>query len=142
MIILYGVAFLIVIYLIIRQFYSVQYTPGVTVLYDTPVTQRLFPDATKKLFPTWGYDEIGRVKSDPTKYGQGEFWPESGKGYEPTASGSGGPDPSGGMRSARLPTHWELREGYDPLPTVRNIYDSHADIPRPTTTDIGWWGYQ
>jgi hypothetical protein len=137
---LYGAAILMVVYLFVYHYYTVYYTPGVNVLYDSPVTQKLFPGQTDKLWPTWGYDKQGLMKTDPTKYGMDKFWPKSGKGYQPKASGSGGPDPAGGMRSAKLPTEWELRPGYAPLPHLTGIYSSNDEIPQPTSTAVGWWG--
>jgi hypothetical protein len=131
---------ILILYVIAYQFYSVYYTPGTTTLYNSPIVQTLFPGAPNKLFPSWGYNRAGMVKDDPTKYGQGSFWPSSGKGFVPNASGSGGPSPSGGMRDYTVSTEVELRDGYDPLPTIRNVYDQNAEIPKPTVTDVGWWG--
>jgi len=111
---IYGVAIIAIIYLIVRMFYSVYYTPGSTTLYNSPITQKLFPSATKKVFPTFGYNKLGMYDGDPTKYGQGSFWPESGAGYKPNKYGSGGPSPSGGER-----------------PT----------LPIPDETEVGFWGY-
>jgi hypothetical protein len=111
---IYGVVILTVIYLTIRMFYSVNYTPGTTTLYNSPVTQKLFPSDTKKLFPTWGYNKAGMYDGQAFKYGQGSFWPESGPGYKPSKYGYGGPSPDGGER-----------------PT----------LPIPDTTDVGFWGY-
>jgi hypothetical protein len=136
----YGVLLILILYFFLRQLYSVYYTPGTTTLYNSPITQALFPGATKKLFPTWGYNSVGMVKGDPTKYGQGSFWPNSGKGFVARASGSGGPSPSGGMRDYKVSTEVELRDGYDPLPRIRDVYDQNAEIPKPVRTEVGWWG--
>jgi hypothetical protein len=136
----YGVLLILILYFFLRQLYSVYYTPGSTTLYDSPITQALFPGATKRLFPSWGYNSAGMVKGDPTKYGQGSFWPNSGKGFVARASGSGGPSPSGGMRDHKISTEVELRDGYDPLPLIRDIYDQNAEIPKPVHTEVGWWG--
>ena len=123
--------------------YSVYYTPGSTVLYDSPVTHQLFPGAKNKLMPTWGYNKAGMYKGDPTKYGQGEFWPEAGKGFVPNKNGSPGPSPSGGMRpSFKIPAEvdvgwWssspELEDGVE-----LDIYDNSSQHVE-YTTPIGWW---
>ena len=110
---IYGVIFVTVTYFILHSLYSVYYTPGTTVLYDSPITQALFPEAKNKLFPTWGYNKAGMLKGDATKFGQNWFWPQSGKGFVPNKFGSGGPSPTGGMR-----------------PT----------LPIPDETEVGYWG--
>lgn len=110
---IYGVIFVALVYFIVRNLYSVYYTPGTTVLYDSPITQALFPEAKNKLFPTWGYNKAGMLKGDATKFGQNGFWPQSGKGFVPNKFGSGGPSPTGGMR-----------------PT----------LPIPDETEVGYWG--
>jgi hypothetical protein len=137
---LYGAAILMVLYLFVYHYYSVYYTPGVRSLYDTPVSQMLFPQVKGKMMPDWGYDELGMIKSDLTKYGRDRFWPQSGKGYEPTASASGGASPSGGERNAVLPDTWELRPGYSALPVLTDVYDAKDEIPERTVTQVGWWG--
>ena len=114
LIFIYGVAILAIIYFIIEMLYSVYYTPGVTTIYNSPQAQKLFPNTKNKLFPTWGYTKQGLYKGEHTKFGQGQFWPESGKGFVPNKFGSGGPSPSGGMR-----------------PT----------LPIPNETEVGFWGY-
>jgi len=85
---IYGGIFIALIYLIVRMLYSVEYTPGSTVIYNSPMAQKLFPNEPNKMFPTWGY-EWGNGKFDmpsrpPTKSGQGKFWPDSGKGFVPS----------------------------------------------------------
>ena len=137
--IVYGLLIAAVLYLALHYFYSVNYTPGVSTLYGSPVTQKLFP-GERSLVPTWGYDKAGFMHADPTKYGTDLYWPES-VPYKPTKSGSGGPDPSGGMRGSKgYYPGVELRDGYDPLPTVRNIYDD-SSIPEKKVWEVGWWGY-
>ena len=94
LIFIYGVAILAIIYFVVQMLYSVYYTPGTSVLYNSPVTQQLFPGTPNKLMPQWGYTKQGLYKGEPTKYGQGQFWPENGSGYVPNKLGSGGPSPS------------------------------------------------
>lgn len=110
--VIYGVVTITILFLIVRTMYSVYYTPGTSVLYNSPVTQKIFPGATNKLFPTFGYNKAGMYSGKPFKYGKGAFWPESGKGYVPNKFGSSGPSPAGGMR-----------------PT----------LPIPNETEVGWW---
>lgn len=141
---IYGAIFISVVYLFVRMFYSVEYTPGTTVIYNSPIAQALFPNEPNKLFPTWGYDKLGRMMQDPTKYGQNGFWPASGPGFKPTASASGGPSPSGGMRSGGTgPTDtvvgWWKGDITYPSDTISSIYDD-AEIPEKTVTAVGWWG--
>ena len=137
---LYGALFLVFLYHIIHILYSVYYTPGTSVVYNSAVTQKIFPSDKAKLSPTWGTNSIGRMKEDPTKYGQEDFWPESGQGYVPRASGSGGPSPSGGERSPGTFIPTELRPGYGALPTMQNIYEQNTEIPEKTVWPVGWWG--
>jgi hypothetical protein len=75
------VALFVALYFFIRSMYSVYYTPGTTVIYNSPQAQQLFPNAMNKLFPTWGYNKAGMYDGQPFKFGQGSFWPESGKGF-------------------------------------------------------------
>lgn len=110
--VIYGVLTITVIFLIVHTMYSVYYTPGTSVLYNSPVTQTIFPGTTNKLFPTFGYNKAGMYSGKPFKYGQGTFWPKSGKGFVPNKFGSGGASPSGGMR-----------------PT----------FPIPDESEVGWW---
>jgi hypothetical protein len=139
MMILYGLLFAVLIYLLLHYFYSVNYTPGVQTLYGSPVTQALFP-GEQSLQPKWGYDKAGFMRGDSTKYGPDSFWPEN-IPYQPTKSGSGGPSPSGGMRDGNgYYPGIELRDGYDPLPTIRSIYDD-SGIPEKKVWEVGWWGY-
>jgi len=144
---LYGVPFLILLYFITRQLYSVIYTPGVNTLYNSPVVQQLFSGEKDKLSPTWGYNKLGMYQGDPTKYGQGTFWPKSGKGYVPNKYGSGGADPSGGMRKggdgsgipSKVNVGWWNGPIDIPNRSISTIYDD-SDIPEPMIADIGWWG--
>jgi hypothetical protein len=112
--VIYGVVIITALFFIVRMFYSVYYTPGVTTIYNSPQAQKLFPNAMNKLFPTWGYNKAGMYNEQPFKFGQGDFWPESGKGFVPKKNGSSGASPSGGMR---------------PTFTI------------PTETEVGYWGY-
>lgn len=137
---LYGASSVFIIYVIAYQLYSVYYTPGNSTLYSSPISQMLFPGAKNPLYPRWGYDKVGMIKGDPTKYGAASFWPKSGKGFVPDPAGSGGPSPSGGMRDFKVSTKVELRDGYDPLPVLRDVYDQDPEIPKPTVTEVGWWG--
>jgi hypothetical protein len=142
---IYGAIFIGLLYFFIKMLYSVQYTPGSTTIYNSPVAQALFPGEPNKLSPTWGYNELGMIKQDPTKYGQNGFWPKSGPGFEPTALGSGGPSPSGGMRSGGTgPTEsevgWWKGDITYPSNTITSIYDNDAEIPEKKVTVVGWWG--
>ena len=141
---IYGAIFIGLLYFFIKMLYSVQYTPGSTTIYNSPIAQALFPGEPNKLSPTWGYNQLGMMKQDPTKYGQNGFWPKSGPGFEPTASGSGGPSPSGGMRSGGTgPTEsevgWWKGDITYPSTTITSIYDN-AEIPEKKVTVVGWWG--
>jgi hypothetical protein len=146
--IIYGVIFAIIIYYSVKMFYSVNYTPGVGTLYNSPIVQKLFPMENNKMFPSWGYNEVGMYKGDPTKYGQGSFYPKSGKGYVPNKYGSGGPDPSGGMRKggdgSGIPSEVDVGWWNGPIDvperSISGIYDNNADIPEKMIADIGWWG--
>jgi hypothetical protein len=98
LIFIYGVVVIAILYYVVRMLYSVYYTPGETVIYNSPQAQKLFPNAMNKLFPTWGYNKAGMYSGQPFKFGQGEFWPESGRGYVPNKFGSPGASPTGGLR--------------------------------------------
>ena len=140
---IYGAIIVGFIYLIVRMFYSVDYVGG-TVVYDSPNAQKLFPNVTSKLFPSWGYDKAGFIKQDPTKYGQNGFWPKSGKGFKPSKYGSGGMSPSGGMRSAGIGTDftqvgWWGGDITYPERKVMDIYANDASIPEKTVWSVGWW---
>lgn len=143
---IYGVAIIAALYFIIQQLFSVYYTPGTTVLYNSPSTQQLFPTAPNKLFPTWGYNKLGMYDGQPFKFGQGQFWPESGKGFIPNKLGSGGPSPSGGMRSGGGPTPPEVAVGWwstSPTPEQNvnlDIYDNGSYDKTKYVTEVGWWG--
>uniref|UniRef100_A0A6C0IGR1 Uncharacterized protein n=1 Tax=viral metagenome TaxID=1070528 RepID=A0A6C0IGR1_9ZZZZ len=138
---LYGLLLLLLLYGVAAMFYFVYYTPGTYTLYDSPVSRILFPWAKHPLFPTWGTSKSGMLKLDSTKYGQGDFWPTTQK-YEPNESR--GADPMGGMRPTDLPKEpVELRDGYDPLPSLTDnhyLYEQSAGIPGKTISPIGWWG--
>jgi hypothetical protein len=141
--IIYGVILLIVIYFFVKMIYSVYYTPGETVIYNSPYAQKLFPTATNKLFPTWGYNNAGMYNNKPFKQGQGGFWPESGKGYVPNRFGSPGPSPSGGMRqSFNIPAETEVgfwgNAPSQPIHHIRNIYDNSSQHVR-YITPVVWW---
>lgn len=143
--VIYGAGILFVLYLFVRMFYSVYYTPGVDVIYNSPVAQTLFPGEKAKLFPSWGYNKLGMYKNEPTKFGQGDFWPTSGKSYVPDKMGYPGPSPTGGLRQtfpipAEVPVgFW----GYTPEPSKHvnlDIYANDATIPEPVEVEVGWWG--
>jgi len=145
LILIYGAAFLAVVYFIVQMLYSVYYTPGTTVLYNSPITQQLFPNAEKKLFPTWGYNKAGMYDGQPFKFGAGDFWPSSGKGYKPNKFGSGGPSPSGGMRPTfPIPAETDIGFwGYAPKHPEKvniDIYDNSPEIPPEREVAVGWWG--
>lgn len=140
---IYGVITVFILYYIVKMIFSVYYTPGSTVLYDSPVTQQLFPGAKNKLMPTWGYTKQGLYKGDPTKYGQGQFWPESGKGFVPNKNGSPGPSPTGGLRPTfKIPEEVNVGYwGYSPEPERNvelDIYDNSSQHVK-YTTPVGWW---
>ena len=139
MMLLYGLLIVIVVYLALRYFYSVQYVTGKNTLYGSSVTQALFPQE-KLMPPTWGTNSIGMMNADATKYGQGPFWPQH-TPYQATKSGSGGLNPEGEERGGKgYYPGVELREGYDPVPTIQNMYDE-SGIPEKKAWDVGWWGY-
>jgi hypothetical protein len=92
--ILYGLIGLFLLIVLLHMFFSVYYTPGVQVLYDTPLSQKLFPYG-RRLWPTWGYNSWGRYDGNK---GYGKWWPRGGSGYIPNKYGSTGADPAGGMR--------------------------------------------
>ena len=141
---IYGVAILAIIYFVVQMLYSVYYTPGVTTIYNSPQAQKLFPNAPNKLTPLWGYTKQGLYKGDPTKYGQGQFWPESGRGYVPNKFGSGGPSPSGGMRSGGGPIPTESEIGFwGQTHTAEDVasYDIYDNSSQRIEyiTPVGWW---
>lgn len=136
---LYGLIIFFIVYAILYWLYSVDYL-GVSTLYDSTMTQILFPFAKHRLFPTWGFNKIGMMNPDVTKYGAGKFWPESHE-YHPRREASGGMSPEGGMRDApSYEPRVELRDGYKPVPLVQNIYDT-VEIPQEVSIDVGWWGH-
>lgn len=139
----YGVSILVILYVVVEMLYSVYYTPGVTTLYNSPEAQQLFPSVKNKLFPTWGYTKQGLYKGDPTKYGQGQFWPQSGKGYVPNKFGSGGPSPSGGMRPTNpipdeVEVGWWSSSPEHPDKVHLDIYDSSSQHVE-YITPVGHW---
>lgn len=137
---LYSVIIVIVaVFIFLRWLYSVNYL-GVSTLYDSTITQIIFPLIKNRLFPTWGFNKLGMMNSDSTKYGAGQFWPESYE-FKPQREGSGGMSPQGGMRKVSLSSpHMKLRDGYKPVPLVQNIYDT-AEIPEEVSVEVGWWGH-
>jgi hypothetical protein len=141
--VIYGVIFAFVLFFIIRMLYSVYYTPGSTTLYNSPVTQALFPSDNKKLFPSWGYNKLGMYDGQKFKFGQGSFWPESGKGFKPNKFGSPGASPTGGMRpSFPIPSETQLGYwGFSPKAEDKvelNIYDNSSQHVE-YNTPVGWW---
>ena len=142
--IIYGVLVITALFFIVKMLYSVYYTPGVTTIYNSPQAQQFFPNATKKLFPTWGYNKLGMYDGQPFKFGQGSFWPESGKGFVPNKFGSPGASPSGGMRPS-FPIPNETAIGFwgsapdQRINSIRNIYDNSSQHVE-YTTPVGWWG--
>ena len=143
MTIIYGIIFFTLLYFIVKLLFQVYYTPGSTVVYNSPVAQALFPGEKHKLMPQWGYNSLGMYSGDATKYGQGDFWPTSGKNYEPSKYGYGGPDPSGGERKT-MPIPSEVDVGFwGTTPTVSNtatidIYDTSSQHVE-YTTPVGHW---
>lgn len=142
---IYGILLGLVIFFGIRMFFSVYYTPGSTVLYNSPITQALFPADANKLFPTWGYNRAGMYDGQSFKFGQGSFWPTSGAGFKPNKFGSGGPSPSGGMRSGGGAIPAEVAVGWwGSTPRVEQV--AHLDIYDRGSqevhykTPVGWWG--
>ena len=140
---IYGVIILVILYLIVKMLYSVYYTPGETVVYNSPQSQQLFPNAMNKLFPTWGYNKSGMYDGQPFKFGPGSFWPESGKGFVPNKFGSPGASPDGGMRpSFSIPAETEVGFwGFSPKAEDKvqlNIYDNSSQHVE-YITPIGHW---
>jgi hypothetical protein len=141
---IYGVAILAIVYFVVEALYSVYYTPGVNTIYNSPQAQKLFPNAPNKLFPTWGYTKSGMYEGQAFKFGQGKFWPDSGKGFVPNKFGSGGPSPSGGMRPT-LPIPAETEVGFwGQTHTPEDIasYDIYDNSSQHVeyVTPVGWWG--
>jgi hypothetical protein len=140
---IYGATILIILYFVVRALYSVYYTPGESVIYNSPVAQKLFPNAMNKLFPTWGYNKSGMYDGQAFKFGQGSFWPESGKGFVPNKFGSPGASPTGGMRpSFAIPNEVDVGFwGYSPKAEDKvqlNIYDTSSQHVE-YITPVGWW---
>lgn len=143
LIFIYGVAILAIVYFVIQMLYSVYYTPGTNVIYNSPQAQKLFPNAMNKLFPTWGYNKAGMYDGQPFKFGQGSFWPTSGKGFVPNKFGSPGPSPSGGMRpSFNIPAetavgYWGSTHNTQDIANY-DIYDNSSQHVE-YITPVGWW---
>ena len=140
--IMYGVVIITIIFFVIQMMYSVEYTPGTTVIYNSPIAQKIFPNATK-LFPTWGSNQVGMYDGQPFKFGQSEFWPEKGPGFKPNKFGSTGASPTGGMRpSFPIPAETSVGYwGYTPEPVKKislDIYDN-TSIPIQYIFPTGWW---
>jgi len=137
---IYGVVFLIFVYFIMWMLYSVYYTPGTTTLYNSPITQALFPN-TNKLFPTWGYNALGMYEQ-PFKFGQGEFWPKSGKGFVPNKFGSPGASPDGIRPTFKIPEEssigWWSQSPEHEQNVQLDIYDNSSQHVE-YKTDVGWW---
>jgi hypothetical protein len=140
---IYGTIVGVVLFLFVRYLYSVYYTPGVRSLYNSPVTQQLFPNAMNKIYPLWGYNQAGMYDDQPFKFGADRFYPESGPGYKPSKYGSGGASPEGGMRPT-LPIPKEVEVGWwshspQPVQSVQvPVYGSET-IPEPKKIEVGWW---
>lgn len=140
---LYGILLGLFLFMVIRSLYSVYYTPGVQTLYNSPVTQQLFPNALKKLYPTWGYNSAGMYDNQPFRFGADKFWPKSGQGYKPTKYGYGGPSPMGGERQT-LPIPKEVPVGYwGKTPQYVKPIDvpvqGQETIPSEKVVEVGWW---
>ena len=147
-VILYGgiLVFLYIIYTLVRNLFSVYYTPGSNVIYDSPIAQKLFPREKGKLAPTWGYDSMGRLLADKNSSGKEEFWAES-TPYVPNKSGYGGPSPSGGERNEgeTMITSTEVGWWKDEKPEykrggIQNVYEDNS-LPEKKVMDVGYWGY-
>ena len=142
--VIYGVLVITTLFFIVRMLYSVYYTPGETVIYNSPQAQKIFPGTPNKLFPTWGYNKAGMYDGKPFKFGQGSFWPESGKGFVPNKFGSPGASPQGGLRPT-FPIPAETSVGFwgctpeQPINNIRNIYDNSSQHVE-YKTQVGWWG--
>jgi hypothetical protein len=141
--VIYGVVIITALFFFVKMLYSVYYTPGETVIYNSPQAQKFFPGAKNKLFPTWGYNRAGMYDNQPFKFGQGQFWPESGKGFVPNKFGSPGASPSGGMRPS-FPIPAESQVGYwgqtpdQQINGIRDIYDNSSQHVH-YITPVGWW---
>lgn len=140
---IYGVSILAILYFVVETLYSVYYTPGVNTIYNSPQAQQLFPNATNKLTPLWGYNKIGMYDGQPFKFGQGEMWPESGKSFVPNKFGSPGASPQGGMRPTfKIPDEtevgWWSSSPEHPEKVHLDIYDSSSQHVE-YITPIGHW---
>ena len=138
---IYGILLVVFIYFVVYHVYSVYYTPGVNTLYNSSITQKLFPNSNK-LFPTWGVNMLGMYDS-PYKMGQGNFWPNSGNGYVPNKYGSAGASPTGMRQSFPISNsvdvgYWGFTPRYNrnvPL----DIYD-YTVQGTEYIIPVGWWG--
>ena len=141
---IYGAIILVALYYFVQMIYSVYYTPGVFSIYNSPVAQKLFPNAMNKMYPTWGFNKAGVYDGQPFTFGAGNFWPESGRGFVPNKNGSPGASPEGGLRPT-FPIPGETAVGYwgsapeHTMNSVRNIYDNSSQHVEYDTS-VGWWG--
>ena len=140
--IMYGVVTITIIFFVVQMMYSVEYTPGTTVIYNSPIAQKIFPNAMK-LFPTWGNNQVGMYDGQPFKFGQAEFWPEKGPGFKPNKLGSTGASPTGGIRpSFPIPAETSVGYwGYTPEPVKKVQLDIYDNTSKPIeyVFPIGWW---
>ena len=148
--IIYGIVTIITIYFVIRMLYSVEYTPGTTVIYNSPIAQKLFPNATK-LFPTWGSNKAGMYDNQPFRPMGilNTHWPPPAEPVEGTNCGAKPhklpvsndqrskfgqadfwPEKGGGFKPNKFGS-----TGASPTGGMR----PHFDIP--AETDVGYWGY-
>jgi len=141
--IIYGVAIVLLLYAMAREYYSVYYVGGAAV-YGSPVTQLLFPGS--KMAPTWGYNSVGEYDSrNHPSTGPGDYWPEAGAGYVPKKNGSGGLSPSGGERGAGEVPLTEVEVGWwntaaeHPVRTIQNVYEPREGIPEAKVFSVGHW---
>jgi hypothetical protein len=139
----YGIIAAVIVFNFILMLFSVYYTPGVTTIYNTPTSQKLFPTAINKIFPSWGYNKLGMYDGQSFKIGQGSFWPSSGKGYIPNKYGSTGASPRGGMRTrfsipSETHTGWWSSSPEHKTRILMNIYDNSSQHVQ-YITPIGWW---
>ena len=140
---IYGTVLGVALFLFVHYLFSVYYTPGVRTLYNSPVTQQLFPNAMNKIYPLWGYNKAGMYDDQPFKFGANQFYPKSGPAYQPTKYGSGGASPEGGMRPT-LPIPKEVEVGWwsespEPVQRVQVPVYGQESIPRSTEIEVGWW---
>jgi len=138
-IVIYGITILVVIYYLIHRVFSVYYTPGVSSLYNVPLTQTLFTNENN-IYPTSESNLFGMY---PFMFGQNDFWPNSGNGYVPNKAGSPGASPTGIRPTFPIPNsvdvgYWGFTPTYNkniPL----DIYD-YSTQGTEYITSVGWWG--